>query len=123
MISDKHDNIGVDIANPGHYWTWYNKVGTILSGNEEIIMLRKTFDKAFKLSAVKLILEEEQSVKIVSSTLEIHPTFKIEFVYQETLQSLEELTLKTKNYVHWWNHHSIHGSLNYQTPMAKRVIN
>lgn len=72
---------------------------------------------------VKRILEEEQSVKIVSSTLEIHPTFKIEFVYQETLQSLEELTLKTKNYVHWWNHHRIHGSLNYQTPMAKRVIN
>lgn len=36
-------------------------------------MPRKTFDKAFKLSAVKLILEEEQSVKMVSSTLEIHP--------------------------------------------------
>ncbi|VHI97801.1 Transposase [Streptococcus pyogenes] len=35
-------------------------------------MPRKTFDKAFKLSAVKLILEEEQSVKMVSSTLEIH---------------------------------------------------
>ncbi|MEQ9811088.1 IS3 family transposase, partial [Streptococcus jiangjianxini] len=25
-------------------------------------------------------------------------------------------------YVHWWNHHRIHGSLNYQTPMARRVI-
>ncbi|HFI0749764.1 TPA: IS3 family transposase, partial [Streptococcus suis] len=25
------------------------------------------------------------------------------------------------NYVHWWNHHRIHGSLNYQTPIAKRV--
>ncbi|WP_283265875.1 transposase, partial [Streptococcus dysgalactiae] len=36
-------------------------------------MPRKIFDKAFKLSAVKLILEEEQSVKMVSSTLEIHP--------------------------------------------------
>ncbi|HGK7938680.1 TPA: transposase, partial [Streptococcus pyogenes] len=36
-------------------------------------MPRKTFDKAFKLSAVKLILEEEQPVKMVSSTLEIHP--------------------------------------------------
>ncbi|WP_153279452.1 transposase, partial [Streptococcus pyogenes] len=36
-------------------------------------MPRKTFDKAFKLSAVKLIPEEEQSVKMVSSTLKIHP--------------------------------------------------
>ncbi|WP_339327250.1 IS3 family transposase, partial [Streptococcus mutans] len=25
-------------------------------------------------------------------------------------------------YVHWWNHHRIHGSLNYQTPMTRRVI-
>ncbi|MGT2761408.1 IS3 family transposase, partial [Streptococcus iniae] len=24
-------------------------------------------------------------------------------------------------YVHWWNHHRIHGSLNYQTPMTKRL--
>ncbi|HHK5583434.1 TPA: IS3 family transposase, partial [Streptococcus mutans] len=28
----------------------------------------------------------------------------------------------TKDYVHWWNHHRIHGSLNYQTPMTRRVI-
>lgn len=41
-------------------------------------MPRKTFDKAFKLSAVKLILEEEQSVKMVSSTLEIHPNIFID---------------------------------------------
>ncbi|HEO7463978.1 TPA: IS3-like element ISSag2 family transposase [Streptococcus agalactiae] len=48
--------------------------------------------------------------------------FKIEFVYQETFQLLEELALKTKDYVHWWNYHRIHGSLNYQTPMTKRLI-
>ncbi|WP_237334445.1 IS3 family transposase [Streptococcus halotolerans] len=49
-------------------------------------------------------------------------SFKIEFINQEIFHSLEELTLKTKDYVHWWNHHRIHGSLNYQTPMARRVI-
>lgn len=54
-------------------WTWYNKVDTKLSENEETIMPRKTFDKAFKLAAVKLILEEEQPVKTVSSTLGVHP--------------------------------------------------
>ena len=48
--------------------------------------------------------------------------FKPEFINQETFQSLEELALKTKDYVHWWNYHRIHGSLNYQTPMTKRII-
>ncbi|HEO4816868.1 TPA: IS3 family transposase, partial [Streptococcus agalactiae] len=37
-------------------------------------------------------------------------------------QSLEELALKTKDYVHLWNYHRIHGSLNYQTPMTTRLI-
>lgn len=49
-------------------------------------------------------------------------SFKLEFINQENFRSLEELTLKTKYYVHWWNHHSIHSTLNYQTPMTKRAI-
>ncbi|MEQ9810555.1 IS3 family transposase, partial [Streptococcus jiangjianxini] len=49
-------------------------------------------------------------------------SFKLEFINQEIFHTLEELNLKTKDYVHWWNHHRIHGSLNYQTPMARRVI-
>ncbi|MFC3928179.1 IS3 family transposase [Streptococcus caprae] len=47
--------------------------------------------------------------------------FKLEFINQEAFRSLEELALKTKEYVHWWNHHRIHSSLNYQTPMARRL--
>ncbi|HHJ7294795.1 TPA: IS3 family transposase, partial [Streptococcus pyogenes] len=43
---------------------------------------RKTFDKAFKLSAVKLILEEEQPVKMVSSTLEIHPNSLYQWIQE-----------------------------------------
>ena len=34
-------------------------------------------------------------------------SFKLEFINQETFQSLEELTLKTNDYVHWWNHRLI----------------
>lgn len=41
---------------------------------------------------------------------------------EENFRSLEELTLKTKDYVHWWNHYRIHSTLNYQTPMTKRAI-
>ncbi len=52
----------------------------------------------------------------------IYKAFELEFINQETSHSLEELTLKTKDYVHWWNHRRIHGSLSYQTPMTKRAI-
>lgn len=51
-----------------------------------------------------------------------YKAFKMEFINQEIFLSLEELTIKTKNYVHWWNYHRIHASLNYQTPMALRLI-
>lgn len=45
-------------------------------------MPRKNFDKAFKLSAVKLILEEEQPVKMVSSTLKIHPNSLYQWIQE-----------------------------------------
>ncbi len=46
-------------------------------------------------------------------------SFKLEFINQENFRSLKELTLITKDYVHWWNHHRIHGSLNYKHPWLK----
>jgi len=47
-------------------------VDTRLSENEKKIMPRKVFDKTFKI-AVKLILEEEQLVKMISSALGVYP--------------------------------------------------
>ncbi|SUN48534.1 transposase-like protein [Streptococcus dysgalactiae subsp. dysgalactiae] len=51
----------------------------------------------------------------------VYRAFKIEFIHQETFQPLKELILKTKDYVYWWNYRRMHGSLNYQTPMTKRL--
>ena len=48
-------------------------------------------------------------------------SFKLEFINQETFQSLKELALK-RRLCPLWNYHRIHGSLNYQTPMTKRII-
>lgn len=53
-------------------------------------------------------------------------TFKIiktEFVWNETFGSLEELKLKLWDYVHWYNHHRIHSSLGYHTPIQYRENN
>lgn len=50
-------------------------------------------------------------------------TFKIiktEFVWNQTFHSLEELKLKLWDYVNWYNHHRIHSSLGYQSPVQYR---
>lgn len=46
-------------------------------------------------------------------------SFKLEFINPETFRYLEEFTLKTKDYVYWWNHHRIHSTLNYKHPWIK----
>lgn len=48
-------------------------------------------------------------------------SFKVEFIQQESFETLDELRLKSLDYIHWWNHQRIHGSLNYQTPMDVRL--
>ena len=53
-------------------------------------------------------------------------TFKIiktEFVWNETFHTLEELKIKLWDYVNWYNHHRIHSSLGYQTPVQYRKNN
>ena len=56
-----------------YFWKGYNKLDTKLREIvERFIMARRKFDKQFKNSAVKLILEEGYSVKEVSQELEVH---------------------------------------------------
>ena len=53
-------------------------------------------------------------------------TFKViktEFVWNETFRTLEELKIKLWDYVNWYNHHRIHSSLGYQTPIQYRRNN
>lgn len=42
---------------------------------------------------------------------------KTEFAFDKTFESFEELELELFDYVHWYNHFRIHGSLNYLTPI------
>ena len=53
-------------------------------------------------------------------------TFKViktDFVWNETFHTLEELKIKLWDYVNWYNHHRIHSSLGYQTPVQYRENN
>lgn len=43
--------------------------------------------------------------------------FKTEFAHQAHFSSLEQLALELADYVHWFNHIRIHGTLGYLTPI------
>lgn len=78
-------------------WKGYNKLDTKLREIvERFIMARRKFDKQFKNSAVKLILEEGYSVKEVSQELEVHAQFEIKKLEKENKLLLEELALLKK---------------------------
>ncbi len=48
---------------------------------------------------------------------------KTESVWNETFADLKELKLKLWDYVNWYNHHRIHSSPGYQTPVQYRQKN
>ncbi len=54
---------------------------------------------------------------IAESTYE---SAKVEFIYPNKFTTLHELEVKLGNYVHWWSYLRLHGSLDYETPIAFR---
>ena len=65
------------------------------------------------------------SFSVVHSSVAV-ATFKViktEFVWNEKFHTLEELKIKLWDYVNWYNHHRIHSSLGYQTPVQYRENN
>ncbi|MBO0477603.1 MULTISPECIES: IS3 family transposase [Vagococcus] len=47
--------------------------------------------------------------------------FKIEFIYQQSFESLFELQYELMDYVNWWNKFRKHGKLGYQSPINYRL--
>lgn len=45
---------------------------------------------------------------------------KTEFIYQHKFTSLAELEIKLYDYIHWYNHIRVHGSIGYMAPIAYR---
>jgi len=48
--------------------------------------------------------------------------FKTEFARRKHFQNLNELKLELDDYIHWFNHHRIHGTLGYRTPVEARKL-
>lgn len=50
-----------------------------------------------------------------------YKSFKKEFVYPNQFQTLEQLQAELFDYVNWWNHIRLHGTLGYQSPVSFRI--
>ncbi|RQW65290.1 IS3 family transposase, partial [Listeria sp. SHR_NRA_18] len=50
-----------------------------------------------------------------------YKSFKKEFVYPNKFQTLNQLKVQLLDYVNWWNHIRLHGTLNYQSPVSFRI--
>ena len=57
----------------------------------------------------------------VMKNLTFYKIFKTEFAFNKRFANLEELERELFDYVNWYNNVRIHGSLNYQTPVAYRL--
>ena len=50
-----------------------------------------------------------------------YKSVKIEFVYPQRFETLRNLELELFDYVHWWNHLRLHGTLGYETSKRYRL--
>ena len=50
----------------------------------------------------------------------MNKVLKVEFIYQNKFESLDELELQLAEYIYWYNHIRIHGSLGYISPIEYR---
>lgn len=101
-------------------------------GLQDIHLFHTDRGNEFKNSTTDELLEEfgmERSLSHKGCPYDnavAEATFKIiktEFVWNEMFTELEELKLKLWNYVNWYNHHRLHSSLGYQTPIQYRKNN
>ena len=53
----------------------------------------------------------------------MNKVMKVEFIYQNNFESLQELELQLAEYIYWYNNIRIHGSLGYLSPIEYRYQN
>jgi len=81
--------------------------------NQLIDALLDTFD-------IQRSLSEKGSPHDNAVAESTYKSTKTEFIYPNKFETLEELEIQLFDYVHWWNYLRIHGSLDYETPIAYR---
>ncbi|MCP3032694.1 IS3 family transposase [Halobacillus sp. A1] len=98
-----------------------------IDGNlDELALFHTDRGSEFKNQAIEDLLQTFQINRSLSmkgcpyDNAVAEATYKViktEFVYGETFESQEQLNLALFDYVHWYNHIRIHGTLNYLSPI------
>jgi len=83
--------------------------------NKSIDILLATFDITRSLSKKGSPYDNA----VAEATFKI---LKMEFIYQQKFETLEELRRKLYDYVNWYNNKRIHGSLGYLTPVEYKTL-
>ncbi|PQV96205.1 IS3 family transposase [Enterococcus faecium] len=103
-------------------------VNLYLAGKPRVEIIREyeltasAFDKWVKQSKTSGSFKEKDNLTpeqnaVAEST---YKSLKVEFVYQYTFETLQQLDLELFDYVNWWNHLRLHGTLGYETPVGYR---
>ena len=87
-------------------------------GNE---FKNKLIDEVIKTFHIKRSLSKKGCPYDNAVAEATYKIFKTEFAFNRRFANLEELERELFDYVNWYNNVRIHGSLNYQTPVAYRL--
>jgi len=81
----------------------------------------RLIDSLLETFSIQRSLSEKGSPHDNAVAESTYKSTKIEFVYPNKFDTLEQLEIQLFDYVHWWNHLRLHGSLGYETPIAYRL--
>lgn len=83
--------------------------------NQTIDKILKAFDSTRSLSKKGCPYDNA----VAEST---YKSLKVELLYLNCFESLKQLELELFDYVNWWNHFRLHGTLGYETPVHYRYL-
>lgn len=82
----------------------------------------KLIDTILKTFAIERSLSKKGCPYDNAVAESTYKSFKAEFVYPNTFDTLNQLKLQLFDYVNWWNYLRLHGSLGYETPISIRNL-
>lgn len=80
----------------------------------------KLIDTILKTFAIERLLSKKGCPYDNAVAESTYQSFKAEFVYPNTFDTLNQLKLQLFDYVNWWNYLRLHVSLGYETPISIR---
>lgn len=110
----------------------YKALSQIKTNLSNICMLHSDRGLEFKNAIIDEALQQfgiKRSLSAKGTPLDnsvaeaAYKTLKVEFVYSNRFNSLEELSVKLDNYIYWYNNKRLHSTLGYMSPIEYKNKN